>query len=81
VLIDTASFAYREEECEEKESKSNIEEARIVVKYLKSLIDSGLKENQIAIISPYSAQVLLLKSLISDDHEFVEIGTGILFFY
>jgi ATP-dependent RNA/DNA helicase IGHMBP2 len=58
-----------------EESKSNDHEARIVVKHVKSLLDAGMKEENIAVITPYSAQVQAIRSLLSEDHEQIEIGT------
>jgi len=46
------------------DSKSNINEALLAVKHVKSLLMSGCKPQDIAIISPYSAQIAALRSLV-----------------
>lgn len=82
VFIDTAGFDLFEEAEEVNESavhlvaeqsKSNEGEAKIAIKVLKELLDSGLAASEVAIISPYSAQVSLLRSMSPD--EAVEIGS------
>lgn len=57
------------------ESKSNPNEVLLCKYHLKTLLDAGVKEDEIAIISGYSAQVSLLVSSIRSDHPGVEIGT------
>src|ERR1700722_16042385 len=60
------------------ESRSNEGEARICIRNLKELLVSGLRPDQIAIITPYNAQVSLIKSLLSDgsmDASSLEIGS------
>ncbi|KAJ3223895.1 hypothetical protein HK099_000556 [Clydaea vesicula] len=59
-------------------SKLNTGEAELVVKHIKSLVDAGVALGDIAVISPYSAQVnlltLTLRPLYNDSKE-LEIGT------
>lgn len=71
--IDTVNCGFLEND--DNGSKANKEEADLVKKHLQSLIDAGVKESDIGIISPYSAQVYLLRTLLSDDFPFVEINT------
>lgn len=40
-----------------KDSKSNEGEADIVVKHIEALRQSGIKDTDIAVITPYNAQV------------------------
>lgn len=57
------------------ESTSNPNEALLCAHHLSLLLSSGLLESEIAIITPYSAQVTLLTSLIHSKHPGIEIGT------
>ncbi|RPA72549.1 DNA helicase [Ascobolus immersus RN42] len=57
------------------ESTSNPNEALLCAHHLRLLLDAGVKEEEIAIITPYSAQVSLLTNLIRSQHPAVEIGT------
>jgi DNA polymerase alpha-associated DNA helicase A len=57
------------------DSKLNQGEADLVVKHVNYLISQGVKDDDIAIISPYNAQVNLLKLLLKDAHPKLEIGT------
>jgi ATP-dependent RNA/DNA helicase IGHMBP2 len=87
IMIDTARCGMeendykKEDELQEndkarkEESKSNDHEARLVFKHVISLLEAGVKENQIAIITPYSAQVQTIRSLLSENYEEIEIGT------
>lgn len=56
-------------------SKFNLGEVRVVKAHLKKLIDSGVKPERIAIISPYSAQVSLLRESIDPTDGDVEINS------
>ena len=64
VFLDTAGLGYEEEVEEGTESRYNSQEARLVVKELGRLIKAGVPPEEIAIISPYSAQVKLLTGMI-----------------
>lgn len=78
VFIDTAGSdmleSIEEGDPLEADSKSNEGEAKLAAKHLHELIDAGLKPSQCAIITPYNAQVALIKSLLSDIK--VEVGSG-----
>ena len=60
-FIDTAGASY--DECVEPEgdSRYNPQEADLVVKKVHALMEIGLPASEIAVISPYSAQVRLLR--------------------
>ena len=57
--VDTAGAGYEEEEV--NDSRRNPEEAGLVAKQVRALMDLGLAPDQIAVIAPYSAQVKLLR--------------------
>ncbi|KAJ3068917.1 hypothetical protein HDU98_007996 [Podochytrium sp. JEL0797] len=59
------------------ESLQNRGEADLVVQHVASLLESGVLVSQIAVITPYSAQVVLLKSLFAQQPVFagLEVGT------
>jgi superfamily I DNA and/or RNA helicase len=67
VFLDTAGLGYEEEIEDGTESRYNSEEARLVMTELKRLIAAGVSPAEIAIISPYSAQVKLLTGMILGD--------------
>ncbi|KAL0486493.1 hypothetical protein AKO1_012023 [Acrasis kona] len=58
-----------------EESKSNDHEARLVVQHVKNLLNAGISERDIAVITPYSAQVHAIKSLLGEELEDMEVGT------
>lgn len=67
ILVDTAGCSF-DESGSENESKSNDGEARVVLALVKKLItEVGLLPADIGIISPYNAQVDLLRNLIRSD--------------
>lgn len=58
-------------------SKYNKEEAQLTVEHVATLIEAGVKDSDIAIITPYNAQVALLKSLVAErGWTELEIGSG-----
>lgn len=63
-FIDTAGASYDEEVEPEGESRLNPLEAVQVVQKVQALLDAGLAPADIAVISPYSAQVRLLREQI-----------------
>jgi DNA polymerase alpha-associated DNA helicase A len=56
-------------------SKSNEGEAGLVQMVLQQLLHAGVSEQQIAVITPYNAQVELLRSKLSEQHPKLEIGS------
>ncbi len=62
LFIDTAGKGFEEKLEEGSESRYNFEEASLVLAQLKRLLDLGVPPAEIAVISPYSAQVRLLSS-------------------
>jgi predicted DNA helicase len=60
-FIDTAGASYDESLEPEGDSRFNIQEADLVVRKAQALLDSGVPAEAIAVISPYSAQVRLLR--------------------
>ncbi|HLD50645.1 MAG TPA: AAA domain-containing protein, partial [bacterium] len=63
VFLDTAGRGFEEELEPGSESRFNRQEAGLLLDHLNRLLQSGLKPEEIAVISPYSAQVRLLSSL------------------
>lgn len=68
-FIDTAGASYDEELEPDGESRMNPLEAELVVKKVNELLEHGLVPMNIAVISPYSAQVKLLREKIKPDIE------------
>ncbi|KIY67465.1 P-loop containing nucleoside triphosphate hydrolase protein [Cylindrobasidium torrendii FP15055 ss-10] len=78
VFFDTAGCEYfeRTDGDGDEGSKCNENEAMVVKSYIDKLVEVGLEPSQIAIISPYQAQVTLLNSLLRPQHgPRLEIGT------
>ena len=57
------------------ESKSNDLEAAIVTRHTESLISAGVKPEDIAVISPYNAQVALLSQKLKTKYPEIELGS------
>jgi len=60
-FIDTAGASYDETVEAQGESRYNLAEALLVVNKVQALLEAGLPASEIAVISPYSAQVRLLR--------------------
>ena len=60
-FIDTAGAGYDEQVEPDGDSRLNPMEASLVIRYLQSLLESGVMAEQIAVITPYAAQVKLLR--------------------
>lgn len=79
VFIDTAGCGYEEQQDKETLSSQNQEEARLVIRHLKQVLaqqGQDYFEEQdlnIAIISPYKAQVRLFNELIAAEEELVHL--------
>ncbi|PIK42599.1 putative DNA-binding protein SMUBP-2 [Apostichopus japonicus] len=73
LLIDTVGCGYSELELEEEASKGNEGEANLVVLHIERLIESGVRPEDIAVITPYNLQVQLLRQRVSGTYPGVEI--------
>jgi DNA polymerase III delta prime subunit len=71
-FIDTAGAGYDEEKEDDGESKRNPQEAELAVAQVRSLWEAGVRD--MAVITPYAAQVRLLRRLLADLPE-VEIDS------
>jgi GNAT superfamily N-acetyltransferase len=72
-LVDTAGAGYDEEQEPDGSSRLNPQEAEVALKYVSRLLELGLPPEQIAVISPYGAQVRFLRDNAPDPD--VEIDT------
>jgi ATP-dependent RNA/DNA helicase IGHMBP2 len=66
-FIDTAGAGYDEELEPDGESRRNPAEAEIVARQVQELIDAGVAARDIAVITPYAAQVRLLRDQLAID--------------
>lgn len=57
------------------DSKSNDMEAALVEKHVKSLVEAGVKPEDIAIITPYNAQLAVLSQLLKEKYPEMEFGS------
>lgn len=57
------------------DSKSNPNECILAVKHVKSLITAGVKPEDIAVITPYNAQLSLLSKFLKEDYPAIELGS------
>jgi superfamily I DNA and/or RNA helicase len=60
-FIDTAGAGYDEKREPDGESLWNPDEARLVCRQVRRLLEAGLSPGAVAVIAPYSAQVRLLR--------------------
>ncbi len=75
LLIDTAGCDLEETESEDDESRANPGEIEIVAAHVDRLIELGLSPGDLAVISPYNAQVELLRRRLLDRHGELEIDS------
>jgi superfamily I DNA and/or RNA helicase len=73
LFIDTAGAGYDEELEPGGESRRNPSEAEVVGKQIEALLDAGLSPADVAVITPYAAQVRLLRAQF--DQRGLEIDT------
>uniref|UniRef100_A0A7R9YTI7 AAA+ ATPase domain-containing protein n=1 Tax=Chlamydomonas euryale TaxID=1486919 RepID=A0A7R9YTI7_9CHLO len=66
LLIDTTGCGFEEQQEEEGDSRTNLGEAKAVIAHVERLIAAGIAPESIGIITPYNAQVALLKELRPD---------------
>ncbi|KIW03602.1 uncharacterized protein PV09_05355 [Verruconis gallopava] len=57
------------------DSKSNENEAWLVKLHVGRLVAAGVREDDIAVITPYNAQLALISRLLRDTHPGVELGS------
>lgn len=57
------------------DSKSNELEASVVAMHVRNLIDAGVRDEDIAVITPYNAQLALLSSMLKEKHPNIELGS------
>lgn len=72
LLVDTAGCDMHET-LNTAGSRFNQGEAQIVAQHVRKLVDMGVQQTQIAIITPYNGQVELLRSLLLPDFPKLEI--------
>jgi superfamily I DNA and/or RNA helicase len=66
-FIDTAGAGYDEELEPDGESRRNPQEAEIVARQVRALVEAGVAPRDIAVIAPYAAQVRLLREGLAID--------------
>ena len=66
LYIDTAGCAMHESLNESSLSRYNVGEAQLVVQHVEYLLSLGLGAKDIAVITPYSGQVQLLKTMLQE---------------
>ncbi|MEM7332190.1 MAG: AAA domain-containing protein [Chloroflexota bacterium] len=71
--IDTAGASYDEELEQDGTSRLNPQEAQLIAKKAQQLFEAGLNPNQIGIITPYAAQVRLLRELLGEEIEIFSV--------
>ncbi len=74
IFVDTAGAGYDEVWNELLESRENPGEAKLALYLYNQLREAGIPAKQIALITPYVAQVRLLRTLAAGDQD-VEIGS------
>ncbi|KAE8353202.1 P-loop containing nucleoside triphosphate hydrolase protein [Aspergillus coremiiformis] len=57
------------------ESKSNEMEAMIVAKHVENLVQTGLKPEDIAVITPYNGQLAILSQMLRERYPGIELGS------
>ena len=73
-FVDTAGCGHEESQGDDEGSKSNPGEAELVVRIVTALREANVPAAAIAVITPYNAQVQLLRSRLGGEPE-LEIGT------
>lgn len=64
-FIDTAGAGYEEELEPDGESRLNPQEATLVARKVRALLDAGVSAADVAVIAPYAAQVRRLRQLLA----------------
>lgn len=65
-MIDTAGRGFEEETPEDSESKRNDGEAELAASEVRKLLAAGVRAQDVAVISPYDAQVQKIRQLLAD---------------
>ena len=68
-FIDTAGASYDEELEEDTGSRRNVQEANLAVRKVRELLAAGVRASDIGLITPYRAQVRLLRERLADVEE------------
>lgn len=63
-FVDTAGAGYDEQEEEDTDSRLNPQEAGLAARYVRRLLDAGVRTEDIAVITPYAGQVRRLRELL-----------------
>jgi ATP-dependent RNA/DNA helicase IGHMBP2 len=72
--IDTAGCGFEETADAHDGSKANADEARLVARHVRALLEAGIPPEAIGVITPYNAQVQALRDRMADVPD-LEIGT------
>ncbi|CAL5218349.1 g9 [Coccomyxa viridis] len=75
VLLDTAGCGMEEAADEDSDSKWNEGEAKVALAHADRLLAAGLQPASIGIITPYNAQVHLMKSMRTEDMSAMEVSS------
>ncbi|KAI8092158.1 P-loop containing nucleoside triphosphate hydrolase protein [Gilbertella persicaria] len=78
VMLDTSDTGLSHEttdDNQEEQSKSNELEVELAMAHVRTLLEDGLSQDQIGIITPYAAQVSKLKRDVREQWPGIEIGT------
>lgn len=57
------------------ESKSNEHEAAIVKMHVQTLVDAGIKPEDIAVVTPYNGQLAILSQMLKERFQGIELGS------
>jgi superfamily I DNA and/or RNA helicase len=65
-FLDTAGAGYDEEQEPDEASRLNPQEAALAAAKVRALVEAGVRPEDIAVITPYSAQVRRLRTILKD---------------
>ena len=75
VFVDTQNMGATENQAQKSTSFYNPHEAALCINYVKELLHMGLQSDAIGIITPYAAQIKMLKKLLEQEDLSVETKT------
>lgn len=78
IMMDTSDTGLAHEmmdDAQEEQSKANELEVELAVYHIRALLEDGLEQEQIGVITPYAAQVSKLKRDIREHWPAIEVGT------